>query len=218
MAFTTTAQEIIDDAEAILQDTGNVRWSAAEHLVAVNNGMKEVCVYKPDAYTVSASTVMVAGIVQEIPAAGSKLLDIVCNMGVSPGTTQGNAIELYDRKKMDAMDPAWPTVTAAATVQYYMYDSRYPRNFLVYPKQPSSGFGYVQLIYSATPAEIAADATILISDIYRPALLQYVLYTAYTKDADHIKSAEKAIAYYKAFLNALGIMQDVEDKEDPRVN
>lgn len=217
MSFTTTAQEIIDDAEAILQDTGNTRWTAAEHLVAVNNGMKEICVYKPDAYVVTASTVMVAGIVQEIPAAGSKLLDIVCNMGVSPGTTQGNAIQLLDRKVMDAMDPAWPVVTAAATVIYYMYDPRYPRQFLVYPKQPSSGFGYVQLIYSATPAEIAVDATILISDIYRPALLQYVLYTAYTKDADHIKNAEKAIAYYRAFMNALGIMQDVEDKEDPNI-
>ena len=200
MAFTTTAQVIIDEAEAILQDTSNVRWAATEHLAAVNDGCKAVCVFKPDAYVVSASTVLVAGIVQELPADGFKLQDVVCNMGVSPGATQGNAIQLIDRKVLDAMDPAWPVVTASATVIYYMYDERYPRQFLVYPKQPSSAFGYVQLIYSAAPAEIAVGATILIPDIYRPSLLQYVLYRAYAKDLDQPGNAEKAKAYYQAFI------------------
>ena len=218
MAFTTTAQNIIDEAESILQDSGNVRWTAAELLVGVNNGCKQVCFYKPDAYVVSAPTVMVAGIVQELPAGGFKLLDIVCNMGVSPGTTQGNAIQLIDRKVLDAMDPGWPVVTASATVIYYCYDERYPRQFLVYPKQPSSAFGYVQLLYSSAPAEIAAGATILIPDIYRPALVQYLLHYAYSKDADHVRNLEISKAYYTAFLNAIGVFHDREKAEDPNVN
>lgn len=217
MAFTTTAQVIIDEAEAILQDSSNVRWAATELLAGVNDACKAACLYKPDAYVVSASVICVAGIVQELPAAGFKLQDIICNMGTT-GTTQGAAVQLIDRKVLDAMIPGWPAVTASATTEYYCYDERYPRQFLVYPKQPTSAFGYLQLIYSAAPAEIAANGTILIPDIYRPAILQYVLYYAYAKDLDAPGNAEKAQLYYTAFLNALGVMQDVEKREDPRAN
>jgi len=216
-SFTTTAQVIIDEAEAILQDTSNVRWTAAYHLAGVNDACKVICQFKPDAYIVSGSMVCVEGMIQTLPADGFKLQDVVCNMGTD-GSTEGNSIQLIDRKKMDAMNPGWPSVTASATTEYFMSDERYPRQFLVYPKQPSSSQGYLQLLYSAAPAEIAAGATILIPDIYRPAILQYVLYYAYAKDLDVPGSAEKAKAYYSAFLNAIGVMQDVEKREDPRDN
>lgn len=223
MAFITTAQVIINDAARLAQDVSSAdgitpaytRWKVEEYLAGVNDGCKAICFFKPDAYVVSASVTLAAGIVQEIPTAGTGLYDITCNMGVSPGTTQGNAIQLIDRKVLDAMDPGWPAVTASATVIYYMYDERYPRQFLVYPKQPSTGFGFVQMIYPAAPAEIAIGATILISDIYRPALLQYEMYFLYSKDLDNPASAGKAEAYYRAFLNCLGVKQDVEVREDP---
>jgi len=218
MAFTTTAQVIIDEAEAILQDTSNDFWAATELLSGVNLGCKEVCLHKPDAYVVSASVTLAAGIVQELPTAGHQLMDVLSNMGTTPGTTQGAVIRRIERKVLDAMDPGWATVTASATVIYYMYDERYPRQFLVYPRQPSSGFGFVQMLYAAAPAEIAADAAILIPDIYRPALTQYVLYYAHAKESDRgTQNLDKAAAYYQAFLNALGVKQEKERSEDPNV-
>lgn len=218
MAFTTTAQNIIDEAEALLQDTGNAFWAATELLSGVNLGCKEVCFHKPDAYVVSASVTLAAGIVQEIPTAGHQLMAILSNMGVSPGATQGAVIRLIDRKVLDAMDPGWATVTASATVVYYMYDERYPRQFLVYPRQPASGFGFVQMLYAAAPADIAADATILIPDIYRPALTMYLMHYAYAKESDKgTQNLEKAAGYYQAFLNALGVKQEKERSEDPNV-
>lgn len=215
MAFTTTPQDIIDDAEEILQDTGNDFWTAAELLQAVNNGCKEICQYKPDTYIVTTSFVLVAGIVQTIPDAGFYLQDVVCNMGTN-GSTLGNKIELIDRKIMDKLNPSWPTVTEAATAIYWMFDERYPRNFLVYPAQPAVSPGYVQAMYSAAPAEVAVDAKILIPDVNRPALLQYVLYTAHLKESDRTgQNAQKAAGYYQAFLNAIGVRHDREKIEDP---
>ena len=80
MAFTTTAQVIIDTAEAILQDSSNVRWAATEHLQAVNDGSKEICMHKPDAYVVSVEHVLVRGVIQEIPAAGHQLMSVLSNV------------------------------------------------------------------------------------------------------------------------------------------
>ena len=215
MASVTTAQVIIDDAEEILIDTSNDRWDEAEHLQAVNSGMKEICLIKPDAYVVSASVTLAAGVVQILPTGAFGLQEITCNMGVSPGTTPGKAIRLIDRKVLDAMNINWRSTTADAVVDHYCYDERFPLNFLVSPPQPTSGFGFVQMFYPKAPTEIIISAVILIPDIYRGVLLDYVLYRAYSKDADFIPSGQRAIAHYQAFQNALGIRQKVEEIEDP---
>lgn len=218
MASTTTAQEIIDDAEELLQDTSNDRWDETEHLQALNNGTKAICLFKPDAYIVSASVVLVAGPTQTLPDEGYQLQDITHNMGVSPGTTPGKAIRLLTRRVLDAMNPNWRTATASAVVDYYMYDERVPLEFQVSPPQPVSGLGYVWMSSCKAPSEIAIGAVILVPDIYRSALLDYVLYCAYRKDADEPGNAQRAIAHYQAFLNALGERRNVEQIEDPNVN
>jgi len=214
MASVTTAQEIIDDAESILQDTDNAHWTAAELLVAVNNGSKEICLFKPDAYVVSGAVVLVAGTVQSLPSGGFQLQNITHNMGTG-GTTPGQAIQLVEQHTLDMMNKDWRTETSSSTVDYYMYDERVPLKFHVSPPQPSSGFGYVWMAYCKAPTEIAADAVILVPDIYRSALLNYVLYAAYTKDADQVGNAELAKGYYQAFLNAIGERHNVEKAEDP---
>ena len=217
MASTTTAQEIIDDVENVLQDESNDHWDEADHLQALNNGMKAICLVKPDAYVVDDAVVLVEGVNQNIPAAGFQLMEITCNMGTG-GSTPGNAIKQIDRKILDAMIPGWTSATASATVEYYIYDTRMPTQFMVYPPQPSSGFGYVQMKYAAAPAEIAIGAVILIPDIYRDVLMDYMLFRAYSMDSDVPASANKAVAYYQAFQAALGVRTEVEEKEAPDVN
>ncbi len=209
----TTAQELIDDVESILQDEGNDHWSAAFHLQMLNNGMKEICLVKPDAYVIDTAIQLVAGISQSLPASGFQLLDILCNMGTD-GSTPGDAVKLIDREILDAMIPGWPAATTSATVQYYMYDETVPTKFLVYPPQPSSSFGYVRMRYGAAPAEIGLTDTILIPDIYRGVLQDYMLFRAYSMDSDVPASATRAVSYYQAYQAALGIRQNVEERED----
>ena len=218
MAQVTTAQMIIDDAEVILSDSTNERWSATELLAWVNAGMKEISMVKSDAYTLHGSTALVQGTVQSLPDTGFQLLDITHNMGTSPGTTPGNAIRLTDRRIMDTETIGWHAAAGeSATVQYYMYDERLPKKFFVYPPQPSA-VGYVYMHYCAVPTNIAAGGYILVSDVYRNVLLDYVLYRAYLKDADYTENAQRAIAHYAAFNQALGVRRTLEIKEDPNRN
>lgn len=218
MASTTTAQEIIDNAEELLQDTANVRWSKDEHLEAVNNGSKEICIFKPDAYVISESVIQKEGTVQNLPDGGYQLQDISHNMGTAPGTTPGKAIRLLDQLVLDAMDENWRSATASAVVDYYTYDEKIPLQYQISPPQPASGFGYVWMSCCKAPHEIAIDAVILIPDIYRSVLLGCILFCAARKDADVPAAAQRAIAEYQAFLNALGGRRNVESIEDPNVN
>jgi hypothetical protein len=211
----TTAQNIIDDAEELLQDESNDRWDAAEHLKAVNDGMKAICIFKPDAYTVSESVTLAAGVEQDLPTGGTQLVAITRNMGVSPGETRGERIKLIERAVLDAMDPDWASQTASATVDYYMYDPKFPTIFSVSPPQPATAFGYVEMIYYKTPTEIASDATILVPDIYRPVLLDYVLYRAFAKDAAITQNANRMNMHRESFLNCLMAREQKEEADKP---
>lgn len=218
MASTVTAQAIIDDAEDLLQDPDNVRWDEPEHLQALNNGSKEICLFKPDAYVVSESIILGAGTVQSLPDGAFQLQDITHNMGTAPGDTPGEAIRLFDLQTLNKIVSNWRAATASAVVDYYMYDERVPLQYHISPPQPASDFGYVWMSCCKAPPKIAIGDVILIPDIYRSVLLDYILYCAFRKDADQAGNAQRAIAHYQAFLNALGERRNVEQIEDPNAN
>jgi hypothetical protein len=54
-------------------------------------------------------------------------------------------------------------------------------------------------------------------DIFANALLDYVLYRASTKDAEQAANAQRAVAHYQAFQNALGVSAQVNAASQPGV-
>ena len=196
---------IIDEAEALLYDSSNIKWKEAEHLQALNNGIKEICNLKPNTYVVTESATLAEGIEQTLPDGSFRLIEITRNMGVSPGKTSGKIIRRINRKVLDSINPDWGSATASAIVDYYMYNEYMPLKFEVSPPQPSTGFGFVQISCAKAPLEIAKDAVIPIPDIYRGVLLDYLLYRAYSRDNDPDSNAQRAINHYSLFQMALGL-------------
>lgn len=213
---TITGQQIIYRAEIILQDTTNVRWPEAELTYWLNDAQRAIVLIKPDASAVNAAVICVAGAKQSIPAAGVQLLDIIRNMGTN-GTTPGRAILQIERRILDEQRPDWHTETASDEVKHFMFDERNPRNFYVYPPQPTSAFGYVEMLYSAAPTDLATLASVIsLDDIYAGPILDYILFRAYSKDADLSPSApQRATAYYQAFMAALSGKNEAESMHDP---
>jgi hypothetical protein len=204
---------LIDNCEAILQDSTNVRWSAADLIIYLNYGQKEIVRLKPDAYVVKASTQLAAESYQSLPTGGIKLIDIPRYMGTD-GTTLGDAIQLIDMKILNNRNPAWHEDTAAAQPTYWMYDQNNPKNFWVYPK--NTGTGYVDIVYNGVPTDAAVDGNITLGDEYVVPLTYFILHMAYLRDADASPAnADLAIAYQQAFLNSLGLADQKEAEEDP---
>lgn len=205
---TLTAQSTIDKVVGILQDPLHATWLEADLLAYYNDGTREIVVLKPDANVVNASVQLVAGAKQAIPAGGIAIVDITTNMGA--GTTRGNAITLVDKAILGAVLPGWASATPAATVIHWIFDPKDPKVFYVYPPQPATAMGYVEMLYSVPPAAVAIGAVSPIDDGYENALINFILYRAWLK-----KQPALATGYWNLFLSGLGLREQQEAQDDP---
>lgn len=204
---------LVNNAATLLQDPTNVRWPTAELIQWLNDGQREIAAIKPNAFVVNATVPCTSGSKQTLPAAGISLIDVVRN-NASGGASPGNAIRVVSREVLDAQIPDWHTpAKAAATVKHYMYTPLDPKTFWVYP--PSTGSNYVDIIYVASPTDAAAGGTITIDDVYAATLLNYIMYRAYSKDAEYAANAGLAKAYYDAFQSQLGQKVAAEAVSNP---
>jgi len=196
------ASTILDKVQTILQDTTGLQWSSDELLGYLSDGQREVLIYKPNSYVVNAAIQLVSGTKQTLPDDGIQLIDIVRNMG-SDGKTPGRVVRIATREVLDAAVPTWHSATANAVCRHYLYNPLNPKQFYVYPPQPSTGMGYVEIVYTATPADLLSDVeTIALDDVYQNQLIDYVLYRAYSKQSDG-GDVTLAAAHYTAFTTSL---------------
>jgi hypothetical protein len=200
----TTALTIINRAQRILLESGTgVRWTQTELLDWLNAGQQEIVALRHDAGAKIGTAQLAAGVKQTIPNDGIMLLDVLRNMGTN-GTTPGAIVRKVPREALDALVPSWTAMTAVSAIKHYTFNVQTPKVWHCYP--PSDGTGYVELLYVAMPLAIAGvNDNITLDDVYANALLDYVLYRAYSKDAETPANAELAVAYRNAFDNGLGL-------------
>lgn len=209
---TITAATILNKAATIIQDTTNVRWPLTELLGWLNDGQREVVLMKPEANAVNASVALTPSTTkQALPANGYTFLRLTRNMGPD-GVTPGLAIRIADREVFDAQVPTWHTdPNTANSIKHFVFDPINPRAYYVYPQAPSTPL-FVELIYSAAPTDatmvlngdvIISSTTIGIDDVYANALVDYVLYRAYSKDAEYAGNVQLAMGHFQAFSNSI---------------
>lgn len=203
-----TVQSVIDRVQAILQDTTGIRWPVVSELVLfVNDAQREVALLKPDASAVNATVTLATGTKQDIPTAGNRLLRVVRNMSAASGGTGKRSVRLVSRDILDSQTPDWhdPTVSGDAAhtniIKHYVYDEQNPRNFYVYPGV--AGSAYVEIVYSANPTTVAQNGNLSIPDIFANAVADYVLFRAYTKDAEYAGNVQRASTHYNLFINSV---------------
>lgn len=204
-----SAQSIIRRCVETLQDATSIRWPIAELVRYLNDGQREVVLYRPDSMVTNATLTCVTGSKQSLPSNGAKLIEVVRNAGAG---TSKKAMRLTNREILDAQTPGWHNITPANELLHFMYDPRDPRVFYVYP--PATTTAALDIVYAAYPTDIAEPAdgalytavtgNITLPDIYGNALQEYVLYRAYTKDSEYAGNVARAQAHYQTFAAALG--------------
>jgi hypothetical protein len=172
----------------------------------LNDGEREVVLHKPNAYIKNVATPLTTGSKQTLPVDGVSLIDV-------PRNVNGPAVRVVSREILDAQTPGWHTSTPVLVVKHYVYSPLDPKTFYVYP--PSNGSSVVDLVYAAAPADIAEAALILVDDVYATALINYILYRAYSKDAEYAANAAQATAFYQQFMTLLGAKVTAEAITSP---
>jgi|VirMetMinimDraft_7_1064189.scaffolds.fasta_scaffold30918_2 hypothetical protein len=206
-----SSNDIIGKAQTVLQDIAGTRWTTTELLSWLNDGQREVCLLKPSVSATNQSVTLVAGTKQNIPATGLQVLRIVRNL-TSTGAG-GKVVRVISRDVLDTRKPLWHTATATTLADHYTFDELDPRTFYVYP--PNTGNGYIEVVFSVQPTQVAANGNITIPDIHANNLLDYILYRAYAKEADNAGNGARSAQHYKAMQMSLGIKIQLDSVTSP---
>lgn len=202
-----TAQNIIDRARNIIQDNTSVRWLDAELLEYLNDAQRQIVLQVPNSFAVNEALVLAADSKQSVPAGGIKILDVIRNVG-------GRGITLIERTILDSIVPDWHE-ESGDEVKHWVYNPDNPKNFYVYPNVSGS----VEIVYSKSPTDVAAVGNaITLDDIYANAILDYMLYRAYSKDVEYAGNSGRAAAAYAAFNAQLGNKLQIDQVADPNVD
>lgn len=194
------AIKIITDAAQELQDPEHVRWPVKELAGYVTDGQVFILTKVPDATAVERVLTLAAGSRQQIPDDANALLQVLRNMD-----GRQRAIRQIARDLLDASAPNWASGSQRATVIHFIADPRTPRLFDVYP--PAVEGVKVLALLALEPVPIADDGQtdLSVEPELAEALFHYVMFRAYSKDAEHAAILPLATAHQQLFTDALGI-------------
>ncbi len=207
--MTQIVTNILDRFKLLTQDDDLERWTRAEVVEWLNEAYLQVVTLRPDATATRATVNLKAGAYQNLDDAATvnlgtagALIKVVRNIGGS----STRAIRYISQYQLDENIPDWYAETESGDVERWSFDPDIPREFLVYP--PAIVATQVEVIYSADPGAHVDGASVgteelKIRDKYAMALLDYILYRAYGKDADEPKSAARSLVYYQTFTAGL---------------
>ena len=224
---TVKVTDIIRRVEDVLQDT-NIRWPRTELQNWMNESYLAITLARPDANAKAATFTCDAGTRQTLTKTGGggypsalRLLDVTRNLASTSGY---KVIRLVARSVLDDQRPAWHAETGTTAIQHYTFDPRQPKEFFVYP--PATTAAQVEVVYTDSPGatsltesqlnpEAGDNTVILLDDIYMSPMIDWVLYRAYSKDAEYGANEQRAQAAYGAFNAALTTKNQVDSAVSP---
>lgn len=218
MAF--TAAEVMRKASTILNDAGATRWTLPELLDWLNGATSEIAILKPTATAVTVALELDAGTKQAVPEGYHQILSVIRN------TASGKVVTPTTREVIDAQLPGWHSTTVLAFATNVSHFINVPEDQKIFYVCPGNdGNGSIEVVASAIPAKIARPpnpldldsytANVPLGDIYQNAVIDYMLYRAFSKDAAIPGAAQRAAAYYSAFSGALGVKTQQEAARGP---
>lgn len=215
---TVKVVDLIQRAQIVLQDTTGTRWPELELQMWLNDAYREIILQRPDANTQTGVLKCVAGTRQRLTdhfASALRLIEVVRN--VSSSSAQG-AVRIINRAVLDDQRRRWHADMESEDIEHYMFDPLLPREFLVYP--PASASAELEVVYSSVPvAHVLSEAelqnsatsdTIQVVDSFANAILDYMLYRAYSKDAEYTGNAQRAMQHYQAMMSGLGVAMQTQ--------
>ena len=215
--------DVIRRVEHVLQDT-NIRWPRTELQNWLNESYLAITLARPDANAKTGTFTCAAGTRQVLTnqfASALRLLDVTRNLATNSGY---KVIRLVARSVLDDQRSSWHAETATISIQHYTFDPRQPKEFFVYP--PATTDAQVEVVYTDSPgahtlteSELDPEGTgtevIKLDDIYMSPIIDWVLYRAYSKDAEYGANEARAQASYAAFNAALSTKNQVDAASSP---
>jgi hypothetical protein len=183
----------IADARITLSDTDQTgyRYSDVDLLGFANDALDEIMVLAPFYFHKSAEFTCTPNKCLQDPPwnDAAELVEIT-------SIKDGPALTLVERLIMDRLRPSWLQDSAALPVHWMRVESN-PLMFFLYPR-PLVGT-VLNAIYVKVPGEFAADADTGLPKSLEPAIADYIVYRAESRDDEHVIS-QRASMFLSTFV------------------
>lgn len=198
-----TSNEILTQVNDLLNDEDFFRWTKPELLRYFNAAQKAILLRRPDAYTIDVDDfTCISGTKQKLPDDSHRLIDVPRNF------VSGRAITgPHERSLLDDSYPTWFAGNDAESAELFIYDERNPKTFYIYPGVVA-GTKLTIVISKVPPITTLEqnndDQVIALDDIYENAIIEWILYRCYSKDAEYASNSSKALMHLNAFKAQIG--------------
>jgi len=190
---TSKVSDIVDRAQNQLYDLQGTHWSRNELKNCVNEAVGVAFQLNPDLFAVVEAISLVAGTRQGLPPNGVRFVRVIDH--------NGRGVLPFNHNAMDAIKPDWHGMAATSTVRQYAPSQTDPMTFWVYP--PQTGTGSITVEYIRAPGELSISSSLPFDSRYNQAILDGVLYQAYSKDTEYAGQDGRAAMHYRAFKEGL---------------
>jgi len=187
-----TLQPAVAEARTIINDTavGAYRYSDVDLLQYANDALDQALKVVPNFfYAWGEMTCATGETMQAVSFADAHVL------GDAIRVKNGNALRPFDKLAMDAFNPNWHYDTAAAAENWARVSDD-PVRFWIYPPPPASQV--LEVMYVKVPAEYAAADDTGLPTTMLPAIVDYIVYMAESRDDEHVNST-RAAQFFASF-------------------
>ena len=211
-----TGQDVDDLARSILQDPDAVHWTAADFLLWINAGERDIVTHKPKANTVTKPITLEPNECrQDTPAGTIQILDLMTNLGTD-GLTPGRDITMVSMDRMRAAKPSWRR-DKGPFIRHGILDDRDRTVYYVWPAPTAA------LIIEARTCDLptAIDAlsdTLTLEDEYLNPLAHYCLFMAYAQDSEDAANMSLSQAHYMVYAQTIGIQVQKQKRASAPAN
>lgn len=206
--------EVIGRCNTLLVDALWLRWPQSELLDYYNDAVRATIIVLPYAGASVENLDCVPGTRQSLPDGAIRLLDVTRVVG-------GRAVQPVPREVLDSQYPDWHSMTGP--VERYCYDESVPKTYHVFP----GALAGVQL--EAEVARIPApvglqgiEADFPLDELYVNPIIEFMLYRAFSKDAENGANSNSAATHYQNWSDLLGVKTQAEQaqgkKKDAQYN
>lgn len=206
------AGELVEQISEILQDIKNITWTTTDILRGLSRGTELVAMYRPDSSVKINTVLLEPSAMQTLPQEAHRFFDAICNMG--SGTQEGRVIRMVDKAIKDASDSMWMSRPASDVIDEVLTDERSPKNYWVSPR-PLAGT-HIQIGYTVAPAALTSmDDVLTVSDQYAPAVIEWALYVALSRDSEETPNYQRALDHKQTFFNMMGVKTQADTSTSP---
>src|SRR5471030_1618608 len=197
--------EVIGLCNTLLVDPLWLRWPQPELLDYYNNAVRATIIVLPYAGATVEVIDCVPGTRQSLPSGAIRLLDVTRVVG-------GRAVRPVPREVLDSQYPDWHSMTG--TVERYCYDESIPKTYHVFPGALSGVQLEAEVARIPAPAGMSdLESDIPLDELYVNPIVEFMLYRAYSKDAESAANSSLAATHYQNWSDLLGVKTQAEQTQ-----